>query len=50
MMVPTVEFVDEILVCDHSTKGSEQDVRLPLFIALYRVVLTLASVNEVLTA
>ena len=41
-----VETADEILWCDHSVKATEQYFPVVLFIMLYKVVLTFASVDE----
>ena len=41
------EFVDEILNCDHSNEATEQYFHVVLFIAMYKVILTLESEDEI---
>ena len=47
-MALTLEYVDEILKCDHSNQTTEQYFPVVLFILLYKVVLTFESVDETL--
>ena len=49
-VVLTVEFVDEILKCDHLMKATEQCFPVVPFIMLHRVILTVESVDRILNS